>query len=490
MKKINFRLPFLQERAVGIHITNKAIRWLELERFGNRHKIIHTGREDNLGDLQTTLLKLIEQAKPELKFVSVNVDSSEVKSIIIPAPIDLDETDFKKWIENKYQDLIEGGNSDLWIFRHQVLDIDEDQRRCYITAVLKEELEKLTAFFRQIGLRVEIVTTTHLAGAYGLFLSHAYSGDSALIIQLFEGDYSYSTYKNGVLYDRTVLKLNPSDFREIFEEVELNVLSQISDANVSGVPKKIHILKSDFIDGNFNLSATVGLFQKEWFHNVDEMIFLKESGISSDFSIALGLAVKQLYPDLDSINLLEPAHELEIHNSKQKKDAITAVKLQAILLLFLFLSALTIRWMAGVQLDKTHQAATEIQDNIDIIESMETALISEREQFNQVQKIIGDVAQMSFFMEFIGRLASEKLWFREMTIKHDQGKNYITVKGLSVSETEISRFMGHLEQAPEVQQVVLRVSERVQADSFYSSDQYRLTPLTRFEIQLFSENKS
>ncbi len=223
--------------------------------------------------------------------------------------------------------------------------------------------------------------------------------------------------------------------------------------------------------------------------SANEHFQFKGEKLSSDFSVAVGLAMKQLYPDLDKLNFVEDEIPEKIKEQVEKRDAIHLACMAAATLLVLFLFAKSLHWHAGYQLEQVQQTSVQLEDKILAIENATEMLIAEREQIKQVQGLIRNRSQLAPGLHKIGKLTPENVWLEEVLVQNASASNNINVHGFSLTDLGIAKFMENLETDSGVKNVALKNAERIQSDQIYLKEKFQSSSLIRFELQFEFKNQ-
>jgi Tfp pilus assembly protein PilN len=245
------------------------------------------------------------------------------------------------------------------------------------------------------------------------------------------------------------------------------------------------------LDGHkpeFNETELCASLQKNGFSATPIHDGLKTTGVDmpSEYAIAYGLALKQLYPALDQINFLNEDLLKDSEKNQEKQDAGALGGVLGIILLVLILLSKLAEWTVTSGFAKVQQAAYDLEDKIELIEQETDQLLLERARLAQFQELFKGRNELAPSLHAIGEIASGSIWFTEVRVVNENNANRIILKGFSTSESGISGYMDRLEKAKEIQQVKLVIAERVSSDVFYSNETYIHSMIYRFEMDLMT----
>jgi Tfp pilus assembly protein PilN len=487
MAIITFKLPFIQQIGIGIHITNKKLRWVEISRIGDRVRIVNYDSETVYTDVETALTSLAERQKPLLPYVIVNIDPEVVIWNLVSAPVIEDSDILKRWIEKQYSLIMEGREDrDSYLIRHTFIgdESEEETRKFFIAAVKNQEVKKIELLIRNLDLEPVLITTGITEAAYGLIMTSEFIEGHSHLLRLFEDESYLAEYSHGMLQSITPIDSEKMSVDDIVDEVSL-IINPERNSERFAKTKPVYIAGSSDQPGYMDLTNSRGGKNTDIdFLTTENYWKINGQQLEGEFSIAVGKAMKQLYRGLDSFNFLDKKIEDSVLMETDKRDAFHLGRVTGALILSLFLILKTIEFYSGYQLDRAEQSAGLMQDRILTIENAMEKLTTERHHIQQVQGLIQDRSLLAPGMHKIGNLTPVSVWFSEMNIKAFPKGNSTNLRGFSLSDTGVSQLMENLEEDPGVRNLVLRSAERIESDRFYPAEIYRVKPLIRFEIQL------
>jgi len=462
---------------------------VELSRIGDNVRLGHYNCEEVKSGVEDALQNLIERQQPGNRYVAVNIDSSMVISKLISMPyFDDDHEVMQGWIYKQCTSLLENEpDSDSYIIRSSIQIVDEEHSKLYISAIKKEQVENIRDLLNEFELTPSIITDGIIDVAYPLILSDDFINGKSNILRVFEDRSILCKYNNGVLQSLTPLQIRNSTASELFDELNL-IFSSESGSLSPNNPAPVYLMISQELTGfeilrdrSFGEQSNIRLLPAE------EFFELGKTEISDDYSIALALAFKQLYPELDEINFLDPEIPDSLSEEIEKKDTIIFAGLAVFLLLILLIGTYMFYFYADYKFEQTRSTAGQIEDRIIAIEQEMSELTRERERINQVRNLIRSRSLIAPGLHKIGELTPRNVWLFDIDVSNNTPSKSYRIRGYSLSDTGFSRFMENLENAG-FENLVLRNIERIQSDQVFSVDEYRPRSLIRFEVQMLTIN--
>lgn len=487
-----YKLPFIQHNAIGIHITDMKVRWVELSRIGDRVRVVNHDSEKVNGEVEASLVNLVNRQIPRLPFVIVNIDSSMVIKKLMNAPVIEESELLDAWIEKQYSLLMEGrDNWDSYLIRHTFLGggNEDETGAFFIAAVRKEAVERIEMLIRNTGLEPAIITTGFTEAAYGFLMTPEFIEGQTCVLRLFEDESYLARYHQGMLKSISPLDAKRMSVEDIRDELSLIIESE----RKSGKPAKttqVYLIRSSEQPEFIGLTKShSGKHSNIEFLAAEDCWKFAGQELRGDFSIAAGMAMKQLYRGLDDFNFLDNEIEDSVSEEIEKKDTLLLGRVAGALVLILFLVVKSIQFYANIQLTRAEEAAGLMQDKISAIEQAMEALTAERRRIHQVQGLIQGRSLLAPGLHKIGELTPANVWFSEMSVQALPDGNSATIRGFSLSDAGVSRFMENLETDTAIQNLALRSAERIDSDRIYPAGVYQSRPLVRFDLRVEYQNQ-
>lgn len=478
------KFPFIQHTSVGIHISHATIYWVEARRLADTVKIISLDQEpidDSLGQAIQNLASRHDLSYP---FVSVNIPLADITYRLVNAPEIEDETIFESWLENQYSDLMpDESHWERYLIQHHLLVLGEDSAKGFFAMVAKDTVNTLQRSFESAGLYPIHIGTGILEMAYGLILSKDFVAGTSHLLKEFENESFFATYQNGVLDELTYLDPDDNSFPpaiagNITEEKSILQKQDSKPPSVyrvsAGQPENDLLQTESEHDRAQNFKSIPA----------NDATSFKGEFIPNSHMVALGLSVKQLYPDLDEINFTDPDAAAQYQRQTEKKDVVhLSIGLAAVFIGILVL-ALSFKLFTDFRLSSVETIAGNMAGQISAVEAAADDLQSERVQATQIQELIQDRHYFAPVLDLIGRTAPENIWLSTLSAADDSKGLLVGISGYSATEIEISRFMERLEQADQVGPVLLQHSQRGSADDFLDDFEGNERQLFQFDINL------
>lgn len=477
------KIPFVQHIGIGIHITQQAIRWVELSRLGKTMKIQNTDCEEvQSGDIEQSLSTLIERRNPSFPYVTINIDSSYVRQQLFDVPRFDDPEFFSHWLDEQKKKLIPKGiNPQEFISTYHLLG-DGEEQKCLFVIAKKEAVESRKELLESVGLKASIVTIGQLQSGYGLVFDEDFVSREVRLISIFEDGASLQYYGNGFLENYMSLSHVGTSVTNIVEEAKTYLITDGADFE-SLQNQSIYLVKSNFIDAEekaVNSVLSVDKVQQgQPLSNISS-----DEVLSADYSIAAGMAVKQLYPALDTINLQDEEKLDAIEKEVQKKDTLhTGIALGG-LVVFTFFILLIAQFFLDTRLEKVGKEAILLQDDINTVRGAAKRVEQLKKQAGQATQLVAERTSVAKTIRLLGKSLPDRVWYNEISInKSENGKNAV-IYGYAHNDALIASLMERLEKKESIGNVRLIYSEAVNSADVYNDASFNSIPLVQFEVRI------
>ncbi|MGF1670623.1 MAG: hypothetical protein ACFCU6_09255, partial [Balneolaceae bacterium] len=298
------KLPFLQHTGIGIHLGSRGIRWVELSRI--RHKIFIRQSAFQAvvnGDFKTALCELVDRMRPSNPYVTANLNPADVHQIVLEVPFHDDEEELGEWLANAPGKLLpEDASLEEFAVCHYLYGDPEEAQNCLFVMARKEAVEARIELLYSAGLHPVILTTGDLEAGYGMMFDRNFIAAHALLIKSFENRGCLLEYQKGLLVGFHAFP-EAEDAIELIEEAHSMFAS--SSGYLDGEAGGQIYLASEQILNHSMSDMKPGIRIRE-LNPLSHLTFNNEI-LSPGLAVACGMAVKQLYPGLDTINMLEAA---------------------------------------------------------------------------------------------------------------------------------------------------------------------------------------
>lgn len=476
-------IPFLQSSAVGIHITQSMLYWLEARRIADSVTIRSVDEQAIGGSLEQAIDQLCSRHSLSHPFISVNIPFSELTYRLVNAPMVDEEDIFNSWLDDQYTDMLPNGASwEQYHISHHLLTHGEESAACFFAMASQDSVTKLQNIFESNELRPHFIGTGILEMAYGLLLTDDFVDGQSYAINALGHETCFTQYTNGILTELTYLD---SDDTSSINSIIRDLAGDAPSARRQDIAgQTIYYISSERDSGSLVPKANASVPVS----NIDvmpaaEAISFKGENVSNSHMVALGLAMKQLYPDLDEINLLDPTDVTSFQQEIEKKDLKHLFVGLTVFFTGLLIIALSFMGYSQYRLSETEAVASRMAGQIAAVESAADKLQAETSRAQQIQALIQDRNYFTPLLEVVGKSTPENAWLSRVEIAGSPEKR-IAVRGFSMVEEDISQFMEQLEQTSMVESVRLTQSTRGVASDFLEDAPGGDRSLFQFELTL------
>lgn len=481
------KLPFIEHIGIGLHITDEAIRWVELSRIRDQVKIrsMHTEKIEE-GDVKSGLLNLIERVNPSWKYVTVNLDPGYVRQKLIEAPDAEDHEYLEIWLREQKEAMVPAGlNREDFVIGHHFTGHPEEEQQCLLLITRKEVVEERIKLLGSVGLKPSIITTGDLETGYAFIFDQEFTEGESCLIKIFEDYSSLHFYQEGVLNNIIELSNREISVSEIFEEAEALLATEglVSDRQSK---RKLYTIISE----TYGTAGSIGKFSGNAEKKIPTgkpLAHLKPGNNQpgSDLSVAAGMAVKQLYPALDTINFLDDQHRANIREDIQKKDALNTGLVSGGCVVLLFTVLMIAQFVLGPKLNKSQQQLALLDDHLTAVTEAGEKVTDLEQRVNQARELVGERTAMAGLLELIGRSVPQRVWLNEVTINETERAGEAALHGLAYNDALVASLMERLEKEKRVSSVRLIFSEMVASEDVYDSSDIDQSSFVQFEVRMF-----
>lgn len=454
-----------------------------MSRIGNTVKITNVDFEEvENGDIGSSLEALVVRQDPSFPYVAVNIDNSHVRRRLLDLP-DFDDPEYvRHWIDEQKEKLIpEGLNREEFISKYHLLDSEEGQK-CLLVITKKQSVENRKELLESVGLKASIITTGQLQVGYGFIFDDNFVSEQARLISVFEDGASLQYYNKGILKNYVELTHSGVPTSDIIEEAKTYLLTAGKDfENVEN--QSIYLLESDYND--VKVESIVSDFPAGEVHLAKPLPNQSSNErFSADQSIAVGLAVKQLYPALDTINFVDNASRESVRNEIEKKDAVHTGILLGGLVVLAFLSLMAVQFFLNTNLEEARQEVALLQNDINTVNAATKKVRELKQQAGQAGELVSERTSLAATLELIGNSLPGRTWFNEVKINKSEDEKEVAIYGYAHNDALIASLMERLEKEPITENVRLIFSEAVNSSDVYNDAFLDDMPLVQFEIRI------
>lgn len=479
------RIPFFQHIGIGVHISEKVIRWVELSRIGDNIKLRKSGFEQvENGNIRESLQRLAIKTDPDFNFVVTNLDASQIRQAVVDVPFLDDEEYLEQWINDQVSGLVPTSlPQNEFIVRHHFFG-EEEQQKCLFVVARKKAVQERTELLNSIGLYPAACTSGSLEPGYALLFNNHFIQDESHLLSYFDDIPSLSDYHEGVLHSFRIFNVSGTSIVELIEEAETHIATEAHPGRPD-VPQKKLFVATDKAEDLYKELAEIKKGRSFALFPVQPLSGIGSENNSPDpgYALAAGMAVKQLYPDMDTINLMEVQAQAEAKEHIQKRDAIQTGAVLGGVIVGLYLILSVIQLIIGYQLDATSERVALLEDKITAVNTAREEAETWKERVKDARQLVAQRTQVASLLEDIGRMLPDNVWYNEIDIMQSGQSFDVGLYGFSQNEAFIAGLMERLEKKDNITNVRLILSEHVSSSDVYESV-ISGRAIVRFQIQL------
>jgi Tfp pilus assembly protein PilN len=213
-------------------------------------------------------------------------------------------------------------------------------------------------------------------------------------------------------------------------------------------------------------------------------------GLDPTYATAAGLAVKGLYPFLNTLNLM-PAADRISHKAWMEKNRTLRFILTAGGVLCLLLAALNLfRFSLQKRMDSAEARMLTMSDRVTVVESIGREKSRLERRLSEIKQFSRRSGGTVFFLETLGKLVPPRLWLQDVQVGMGFGKassavgdSVLSIEGLAFDEQSLTVFLSRLETTPNFRPVRLIGSTRIPTEEAERMTGNRIrSALIRFTI--------
>ena len=437
------------------------------------------------GNLEESLNELIDRINPSWKFVTVNLDPESYFQKIVHVPYFEDDSLMQEWLVKQKQQLIpeEFEESELKIVHHLLGD-PEEGLTCQFTVAVKEVIQERVHLLESTGLQVVSVRAGSLEAGYALMFNEGFNTGTTSLLSIFEDGASLLRYQRGLLYQVYEFPNDLSTAGEIQSEAQSMLLS------MNGAQKKpaekVWQVRGKTVE-NDKLDDKDAEFSEVFEAQPLAQLENAEEVLDQDDSIACGMAVAQLYPSLDTLNLLDGA-EMEASNKAiEKKDALVSASVLGGITAFLLASMLLIQVIVGGWLDEADVRVNELEDKIAAVSDARAKVATLKKNVETAREMVVDKSSFAKLLHQAGSAVPGNVWLTGLHLQDDsslESRLTLRFKGYAKGDAKLTELLKELEQKSGIYTVRLVESRQVLSEEIYEEPALRNTELTYFDIEM------
>ncbi len=477
------KIPYIQKIGIGLHITDDAIRWVQLSRIGSRITIKEAEYLE-IGNRTTAevLTELIEKIQPRFRHVAVNMDFARINRLVIDVPELEDDHKIDRWIAEAEKEVIpEGYSPDRIAVTHHIFGDTETGLKCLLLSVPVQVLEERMNLIKSAGLEPIIITEGGFESRYAVMFDEAFNHSNTLFLSVFEDQACLQQLKDGLLEQYYPFTEDVPTIEDGIQEVESLVVSQ-SSLDLEATPEL-------FLSGSRKFRDPIAesdILEIKKPKTLGHLVF-QGSCLAPDYAIACGMAVKQLYPDIDALNFLQEAEVTAAGDEIQKRDTLSMGMALGMFLLVVGMSVFWIQMYLDFRIDEVNGKVEQVEDKVALVSEARSRVVNLKKQVVGARELIRGRTNTAVIIEEAGRALPKGTWLTELMItnRSDTAKTFdVRMNGYAENEALITAVLEKLESKSHWKQVRLYFSEQMDFNDVYDTGRYRNRALVYFDIRM------
>jgi Tfp pilus assembly protein PilN len=448
------KFPFLEHSVVALDVRSDVIRWVELNRVGNRLSYSGYGEFNGGGPngLREYLPRIKEQIQADAYRVSCSLEGILIELEVEDVPYTEEQEEIEAWITTRKQEYMEQYETPVQVSTY-VMEMNEDHQRCLFQMASQEALEEYLMVLQEQDIFPWLLTSGVSESGYALIYEDDFiSGHAAVLAG--NGTPIVCCYQNGLF--NTVFNIERSDETSMAEEADSYLRSQEVLLELPQYTMPLYV-----VDGN---SKDLPEYSKRTIKSIKplESKFTKVE-LNPKYALACGVAVKTFFPTLDAINFASKGGQEKGKQWEEKKETVRTVGLLFAPVIVILLVLFAIEGYLDVHLTETGQVLEQLSDNIEQVNKKTEAVNAATVSYRQVRELVNKRMNSARLFELVSAEIPPGVWLESMNVQHTTENNYvIIVDGIAIRETFIARFMGSLENREMVKRVELISSRKIE----------------------------
>ncbi|WP_299535350.1 PilN domain-containing protein [Ulvibacterium sp.] len=443
-------IPYLENTTVGIDVSEKTLKWVEANKFGNNISVKSSGTL-SYDSSEGSLKRALEEMKGFIKadVFKIAVSSSNILLSVLTEDIPFFDSEEERfdWVEKRVHEIEADQDKPVHILS-QVYEIDEDYARCIFQIADQKKIQRLETVFREAGLGVHFVYSGCLEGAYTQIKEPDFT-DGLSFVLMPEADRSYlSCYSNGMLSNFFILD---AGFNEHPERL-------IKDAESIAQTESLSLNKEETIP-----LISVPEYHKKFFlegGKEESVEFInprisKNANLENEYVTALGLCIKSFYEGLDRFDFIAGSEKANSLVRFYKKACIKVAVLLFVPLLIIMLLSYSVHSYLDYELREINQITEKVADKLELVREKRVHLVSTYDDFNQVKNLIEQRVHSARIFEVINKSVSSNIWLTSMDVKKSREGYSLVLVGEANSSEAVTAMMRKLEQNNAISSVQL-----------------------------------
>ena len=218
---------------------------------------------------------------------------------------------------------------------------------------------------------------------------------------------------------------------------------------------------------------------------------VSQTGLSlpDSYALSAGLAMKALYPELNTLDLTPGSLKREAVDRDEKKKGFRWLLLAGAGLFVLMLIMNLGQWIAGSILTRSEDQMLEMNDRIFAVELAEKEQAQLGRDLKEMKALVTERSNTAELLHEIGKLVPEKIWLSRISMgppkeKTADQRDQILVNGWSLKQEDIADYISRLEASSLFKEIRLIETEKIDRDDVYELSKAYRKSVVRFTILL------
>ena len=472
-----FKIPFFEHTTIGLEITEENIRWVEIDRLGNKWTL-HSYGELRHNQSETTILSGLEEIKESITsdawHCAVLLPRILKEVIVEELPYFEEQEEVAQWISSRRKEIETQYGKDDEI-QYQIIEIDEDTRRIFFQIVDGQLMGQYMSYLKESGFFPEMISTGVTEAGYSQIFEEVFVDDlSGLVHRVSIKDF-LTVYSKGVLHNLYPISGNSGEFSYVIAEADSYLKSEENSAELEMSTTPLPFVSDGEVDMQVverELVKITPLSSKKGFGE-----------LSNRYVPLVGLVVKANYPALDEFNFVDTSTAAQGIKQHDKEELIRISVLLYAPLIFFFLLVFGAGRLVEYKLIESNQVMNQIGDQLDFVTEQREELIASRDHFLEVKSLLEKRDITAPVFGIISEEINENIWLSGLTMtKTKAGIQQVWLEGYSRNNRSLTEFLDVLERREETVTVQLLLSESTANRSNRNDESSLPIGTIRFEI--------
>ncbi|MEE4312167.1 MAG: PilN domain-containing protein [candidate division KSB1 bacterium] len=513
---INFIDILGHRKFSGLDISHHAVSYSELSMDRNKNwRLIKVAREairyershDDKEALISALGRLRNSLEKDSIEVITNLNGTSVRNSLIQTPV-LDYQSTSEWLDVNIERFIPA-HVDLndINFSFQILSESEQDQTILLSIAKKKDVNRHRELLKENGFDVlsvsagvtDIINTLVFSGiAHERSIIIAYLDYHKMTMILFKKGYILKYHEIGLANPYSILNTEQSEspgtsrpISQCVSSLRNFIESLISENDIVG--GEYNVLLRGAKDYASAVSEELEKYSISTENNDDVTHEPEEHHVGPEFTLATGLALKGLYPLLNTINLSEPEDHNEISVADEKERILRLIiylgsGFLGVIIIMTLLTGILQRWyengLNSVLMQSSQLAALQK------LKSENARLTAD---IRKSKTIIHNRSHIARLLNESGRLIPANCWLREMQVHHssdDAHQMDVTFTGISFSEIDVAELIRALRTSSVAENVKLLYTEKVNARDVRLKTKRFGQNLVKYQLSFTLKNNS